>query len=374
MEGDLDQKSKKASNTSFDKLGEYLKYTREKRGITVDDAVNDTRIRKSYILALESDNYKDLPERTYALGYLRSYAKYLEIKNIEEVVSYLDSAYDFENPVYGNEHKFKGDDVSYVKKSTLSSKKNNQENTIADRVFQNQRDIELKPRKNKPQNNMIFLFGLGAVIVVAIIWAGLAISDRGAEVAIDESVANEQILSDLNKVMNDKSVLIVTPKESTDLNIQKEETQEKPSSTKEIEVKDNAPSNSNKTINNELNDNTTQKDNKLESLEEKDVQYVPFPKDTMERSISIEFLEDVWVQIHKKGNPNIVYLERNFKAGTVYAVPGVVDLSMTLGNYKGVKITVDGKPITLKSNRRQSLVLSSISLDKNTLLSLYGTE
>jgi hypothetical protein len=44
---------------------------------------------------------------------------------------------------------------------------------------------------------------------------------------------------------------------------------------------------------------------------------------------------------------------------------------MNVGNYRGIKILVDSQEITLSSNRRNSVVLNNIILEKNSLLEKY---
>ena len=59
-------------------IGEYLKNRRIELGISLDEAEQYLKIRKKYIIAIESGDESVLPGRTYFLGYLRNYANYLE--------------------------------------------------------------------------------------------------------------------------------------------------------------------------------------------------------------------------------------------------------------------------------------------------------
>ena len=59
-------------------IGEYLKNRRLEAGISLDDAEQELKIRKKYLIAIEEGNENVLPGRTYFLGYLRNYANYLE--------------------------------------------------------------------------------------------------------------------------------------------------------------------------------------------------------------------------------------------------------------------------------------------------------
>lgn len=50
---------------------------REERGLTVDQVADELMIRRFYLEALEAGSFKDLPERVYATGFVRSYANYM---------------------------------------------------------------------------------------------------------------------------------------------------------------------------------------------------------------------------------------------------------------------------------------------------------
>jgi cytoskeletal protein RodZ len=63
--------------TDQHQLGRLLRDTRESRGIDLDRAERDTKIRARYLHALERGDYRDLPGGVYASGFLRNYAAYL---------------------------------------------------------------------------------------------------------------------------------------------------------------------------------------------------------------------------------------------------------------------------------------------------------
>jgi cytoskeleton protein RodZ len=60
-----------------DSVGEDLRAARLRRGDELGRIARVLRIRKDYLEALESDHPDKLPGRTYAIGFLRSYAEYL---------------------------------------------------------------------------------------------------------------------------------------------------------------------------------------------------------------------------------------------------------------------------------------------------------
>ena len=70
------------------RLGELLRAQREKKGITLDQAAADTRIREKFLKALEDADYQSLPGAVYTKGFLRNYAGYLDLDQDDVVVMF----------------------------------------------------------------------------------------------------------------------------------------------------------------------------------------------------------------------------------------------------------------------------------------------
>lgn len=60
-------------------LAEILKSTREARGWSLDEVAEITRVRRNYLEALEQAAYDVLPPRAFAIGYVKAYAKALDL-------------------------------------------------------------------------------------------------------------------------------------------------------------------------------------------------------------------------------------------------------------------------------------------------------
>ncbi len=58
-------------------IGEKLRSAREAQGKTIQEASAATRIKPSYLEALEAERFKELGGNVYAKGFIRSYAGYL---------------------------------------------------------------------------------------------------------------------------------------------------------------------------------------------------------------------------------------------------------------------------------------------------------
>jgi len=61
-------------------VGAALRRAREIRGITLDEAARDTKLRSEQLEALEGESFEDLGDAVYARAMLRTYAHYLGLK------------------------------------------------------------------------------------------------------------------------------------------------------------------------------------------------------------------------------------------------------------------------------------------------------
>lgn len=61
------------------RAGQKLREKRLSKGLTIEQVSKETKIRTSYITAIEKGDYQRLPASTYIQGFIRNYAKYLEL-------------------------------------------------------------------------------------------------------------------------------------------------------------------------------------------------------------------------------------------------------------------------------------------------------
>lgn len=79
-------------------IGGQLRKAREAASLSVDDIASDLRIHVNYIEALEKNNFEILNGPTYVKGYIRNYARLLEIDADPLIEAYQSSA--GEEPVW----------------------------------------------------------------------------------------------------------------------------------------------------------------------------------------------------------------------------------------------------------------------------------
>ncbi len=57
-----------------DSFGHYLLAARQAKGLSLDELAFQTKVRRTILEALESGARRELPEKVFVLGYVRSYA------------------------------------------------------------------------------------------------------------------------------------------------------------------------------------------------------------------------------------------------------------------------------------------------------------
>lgn len=67
----------------MDSLGNKFRTVRESQGLTLEQMASRTRIQESYLKALEEDSFERLPERVFTKGFVRAYARSLNLEEEE---------------------------------------------------------------------------------------------------------------------------------------------------------------------------------------------------------------------------------------------------------------------------------------------------
>lgn len=67
-------------------LGDKLRFARESKGISIEQAARETYIARKFIESMETERFDVFPGESYLLGFLRSYSEYLEFES-EELVN-----------------------------------------------------------------------------------------------------------------------------------------------------------------------------------------------------------------------------------------------------------------------------------------------
>ena len=70
-------------------LGDQLRTAREDRGITIEQVAVDLHVDRRFIYAIEDDNFALIGKKVFIRGYVKNYAKYLEL-DVDLVLTQLD--------------------------------------------------------------------------------------------------------------------------------------------------------------------------------------------------------------------------------------------------------------------------------------------
>ncbi|MGB2783906.1 MAG: RodZ domain-containing protein [Atribacterota bacterium] len=163
-------------------IGNFLKERREARGVSLIEVEKDLKIRKKYLQGLEEGNMDVIPGKTYLIGYLRNYCRYLGIdeENIIQIIQ-----------TYNN----------------LEKRKVSLEKTKEEKIYLKTKDRSIFEKKRFLfPTKYIYLFSF-----LLIIFIGLLLLSRSLKEAQDFPVPSPEIGNEtginIEKKANDISVL-----------------------------------------------------------------------------------------------------------------------------------------------------------------------
>lgn len=67
------------------KFSQRIKAERQRKGLTIEEIAKSTKIRASFLTAIEKGEYGALPSSTYAQGFVRNYIEYLGLPQKENM-------------------------------------------------------------------------------------------------------------------------------------------------------------------------------------------------------------------------------------------------------------------------------------------------
>ncbi|MCA9473497.1 MAG: DUF4115 domain-containing protein [Nitrospirales bacterium] len=80
---------------TLESIGPYLKKIRETQGLSLDQVASLTRIQPKFLQALEDEDFEALPEQVFARGFVRTYAKSLNISEEDALRRFSESSHEF---------------------------------------------------------------------------------------------------------------------------------------------------------------------------------------------------------------------------------------------------------------------------------------
>lgn len=111
------QESLKKNNFLYkDTLGSFLKEERNKKQLTLAHISTDTKINKIILKNLENNNLKDLPDKAYVLGFIKSYIKILGISEKEGIFLFKQAYHNSDKTNSANDEQRKVTDYTQKRK------------------------------------------------------------------------------------------------------------------------------------------------------------------------------------------------------------------------------------------------------------------
>jgi|688.fasta_scaffold167758_2 cytoskeletal protein RodZ len=370
-------------------IGSLLKETRLAKGLTLSNVVQITRIRLNYINALENDDYKELPERTYTIGYLRKYAELLDI-DAEMLIAKIEENYKFVEPFKGkfvekysdsiNENLESADKV-FIEPIVENTNKDNSNPMISqfykNKQLQKEKDKEKKYKEenkfdNGFQNNIIIHNIVTNIKPIIIILVCILVSIVFIYTVFFNSNKADSSKKILNVDTNEKSLSDEDNKESEFLELDQDKrnkiTEEALNTDEEnVEAKDIANASS-VSVNNDVKAKEKTIDPALPVEKQ-----VSWPVTDEASRITIKVTSKSWIKIYNK-EKNEYYFDKILSDGAMIQVPGGLnDLLLTVGDYTGVVLIVDGIEVALQKKGKSS-VMRGIKLESEFLLNKFGVK
>lgn len=288
-------------------IGELLRNSRLKKGKTLSDVSKDLCIRKVYLEAIESMDSKKLPPIPYCLGFVRSYANYLDMNAARIVQAYRQTAYPEQE-----------DEAEEMSVSTNA------------------------PMENGGPSLKHILLGLAGLVVIFIFWTSVSsynqqkAKEDSQDVVIDNVVPEPVIIEDNDTPVSEDEIIAETL-EGNELKAETEEVEEA------------------KPVQNEISDKVSSNDETPQikaEAKEKEI--------AAASHIQIVLVGPSWLEL-KQGDK--VLLSGIYSKGFKYDVPNEAGIILSVGRYYNVNLYVDGKLTKVASAMKQT----NISLDKYIL-------
>ncbi|AAV82867.1 RodZ domain-containing protein [Idiomarina loihiensis] len=321
--------------------GEILREAREAKGLEQREVADQLRLRKQIIELLEADDYSTFSTATFIKGYLRSYAKLLDLDDTELFEAYKARGYK---------------EVESSQMQSFSRRKKHEES----------------------DNRLMLITYVVIIIVVAlVIWwwqepdlgfsegeTGTQESSEVSPVNTDDEADNVGDIEISNQptepqiAPNEDEAILESEVEADDTNVAVESVQEPVSESGENDNENNDESQAANTDSaaNDVNDTqelptetAEQTDNQAEtSVESEAVEPSPQPE-AVSASLVLEFNEECWVKIDDaSGETQAVGVKA---AGYRMPVPGEAPFSVTLCKPEAVNVSFNGNAFNMDQFR-----------------------
>lgn len=325
-------------------IGDILKKKREESGKSIEYISDYLRIKSQYLNALEENNFNALPGQAYVIGFIKSYATFLNIPDVQKLINQ-----------YKNENN----------QNVSDSMKISDENSIMEDPVIN--------------SNHIIIGSIIIVIGIFLIYL-LTNKNKGPQNLVKPDNKVENIVSNNNLPTEEVEIVLPSTLEKT--------------ATEDITVEESSSQNINfvnvvENTDNQVNDNQIKSENVMSeengetyenpvSITHTPHEYGVNNKETSK--IQLKAKDKVWIKLKKDGlykydendgdvGTGISVFETILENGDVYYVPNEENLYLTIGNAQGVDIIVNDeaiKPLSTRPISRHNIEMDTEKLQNGT--------
>lgn len=310
------------ADTPLETVGQDLRAARLRRGDDLATVSKSLKIRKDHLEALEEDRLDALPGRTYAVGFVRSYADYLGLERVEFV------------------ERFKSEIAGREEESATPA-------------------YQVEEERRLPQGWII----IAVVVFALVVYGGYRLVVAGDSLlqqpvaAVPERIAPVQTTA---KPPIPQSTNLATNPAASPANT--------PAADTATPASDIPPANTQSASIAPPASENTQASNTQSSL-------APLPKGrvygTQNRNSRVILHVLSATRVLVEGQDGTVYINRTLQPGDSYRVPDLVGLGLTTPNGGAVEMELDGQ--RMGHAGRASQMSEALSLDPQDIVDRYNT-
>jgi len=309
----MDEESEISRNMTLD-IGAKLRSAREAAGLAIEDVASELRIHTHYVEDIENNQFDNLNGPTYVKGYLRNYARYLEIDGEPLVTSYQSTIGDV--PAWQTSHTTQPEHTH---------------------------------RKGLLTGSLLIGIILLALFATWLLKSGYLdrfkvdeqVADAATEAVIEEPVS--ETVADTTDTQVDRDaasqpVSALTQTTQPSPTIAAESAADTATETEAVPESEVAPAAETKTDENTI------------VLGEDDI--ISAPGDSFTDEIIITFSDECWVEIEDAGRHQLMH--GLYQAGDIKIVLGQAPFQVFLGNASAVDIDFNGLAFDVEGNTRRN--------------------
>ena len=308
-----------------DSVGKTLSLRRQASGTSIEEVSKALNIKKDYIVAIENNQLEILPGKIYSSGFIRSYAKFLEL-DPDEIIRRL---------------------------------------RVEQNALQTEPDLQFPlsiPSSRIPRKSIVVL-GIIILLLGYGLWTHSSPPEVSTITSLNNNIGNTVVLEELYSVPKMKNN---PPTNSRAAKAAQPKSKEVRSSLSKTVINENnllTTNSVNKSIKLEVDENIGT--SVLQPQIAGNSQNRPIPK-SIDSRILITARTSSWIQVVDPMHEDIV-VSRVMVVGEKYWVPNMPGLYLMTGNSGGLEIKVDGDivpPIGELGEIRRKVILNPIQLQK----------